>query len=61
MDTRNTEAFINTCRSAFALYLQQGIEAVKKQFPDCVDFVNENKSLTLGQVTLKLADSLDAL
>lgn len=50
-----------SCRSAFILYKEKGIEAVAYEFPDCVDFVNENKDLSVEEVTELLSKELDKL
>lgn len=47
-------------RSAFSLYLKEGIEAVKKYHPGSVAFVTEHKDKSLQEVTELLTRELDA-
>ncbi len=54
-------AFLLSKRSAFACFKIVGIEAVQKEFPEHVNFCLENGHKTLEQVTMQLAEQLDAL
>lgn len=60
LKVQNPASFALRCRSAFVLFLDEGIEKVRVQFPDCVDFVSENKERSLDAVSADLGKIIDA-
>lgn len=52
-------AYILSCRSAYALYLQEGIDEVQQQFQKCVAFVKQHAGKSLEEVTAELSAQLD--
>jgi len=54
----SNEALIIQHRSAFSVYLKKGIEAVKKFYPESLDFVSQNQGKTLAEVTAILSEKL---
>lgn len=58
MDTYNQTSIIQN-RSAFILFLKNGIEEVEKYYPESVDFVNKYHDKTLKEITQILEDNLN--
>ncbi len=56
----SAEASILQNRTAFALFLNKGIEEVERLYPDCVLFVKKNQEKTLEEVTDILTEQLNA-
>jgi hypothetical protein len=54
------EAKIMQDRTAFALYLKQGMDEVERLYPDSLEFVIENQDKSLKQVTELLTKKLNA-
>ena len=61
MNNKGRAAEIMECRSAFAMFLDEGMNAVKVAFPEKVDFVEKNKEKTLEEITKEFSDELESL
>lgn len=58
---KKNEVNIIPFRSAFVLFKEKGIDAVKYEFPECVPFVEAHKELSIEEVTSLLIRKLDSL
>lgn len=56
-----TTNFINECALAYHLYLEKGMDEVKRVFPGCVEFVENNKDKEIEDVNKLLTEQLDSL
>jgi hypothetical protein len=54
----STDAIILQNRTAFALFLKNGLDEVKRLYPDSMSFVQKNKGKTLREVTMLLSEKL---
>lgn len=57
--TMNDKQNVFMMRSAFVLFKNNGIEAVKRSFPEFEKFCLDNKDKTIDEITEELQKKLD--